>query len=446
MNAGLIHNLRQYIRIKRQSLIFRLLFYFVLCMIIVALILSISFTSRLKPHLKNDLLPNLARYIEYVVDDIGLPPDLDKAGLLADELPFEMKIEGPEIDWSSRTNIRPINRFELERAPPPYHKYYIGHERDEFVLMVEKQAYRYFFVVDSNFRSGTRKRHWILFVALGGTLFILYVFIRRLFRPIARISRQVGDIGAGKLDDPVDIRGEDELAQLAQGINHMSSQIKTMLERKAALLLAISHELRSPMTRMRVNLELLDENETRDKLIEDVREMEYLVSNILESERLNTSHAPLNKTTLDLAEIIEVVIKEKFPGNNIQQDLTPVDIALDEVRIRLVIKNLLDNACRHSLDTSKPVEIKLNQQTDNVVLKISDHGTGISTTDLAHITEPFYRADTARQRSTGGYGLGLYLCKLVVEAHDGQMDIQSSLGEGTQVTIRFPLNRNTSLD
>ena len=440
----MLNSFRQYIRIKRQSLVFRLLFYFVLSMFIVALILSINFTSRIKPHFKNELLPNLARYIEYVVADIGLPPNLDRARTLASELPFEIRIEGENINWSSLSRIRSIGSFDLERAPKPYQQYFIGHEHDEFVLVVEKQAYRYLFVVDSSFRSGSRKRHWVLFVALGGTLFILYFFIRRMFRPIATIAQQVRDIGAGKLDSPTDIRGQDELAQLAKGINQMSFQIKSMLESKSGLLLAISHELRSPMTRMRVNLELLDENETRDKLIEDVREMEQLVANILESERLNTRHAALIRTNLNLAEIVTTVINEQFPEDDIKQDLSAVNIGLDEVRVKLLIKNLLDNAIRYSHNSTKPVEIKLEQQADWVMLQISDHGPGISEADLGHITEPFYRVDSARQRSTGGYGLGLYLCNLIVKAHRGTLDIQSSLGEGTKVIVRFPMDAKTS--
>jgi len=440
----MVNNLRQYFRIKRASLIFRLLFYFILSMVIVALVLSINFTSQFKPRFKNDLLPNLARYIEYVVDDIGLPPDLNKARLLAFDLPFEIRIEGPDTDWSSHSKIQSINKFELEQAPHPYQKYYIGHDHDEFVLMAEKQAYRYLFVVDSKFRSGSGKRHLILFISLVGTLFILYIFIRRMFRPIATISQQVRNIGDGKLDTPIEIHGEDELAQMAQGINDMSLRIKTMLESKASLLLAISHELRSPMTRMRVNLELIDESETRELLIEDVREMEHLVSNILESEKLNTSHAPLNRCELNLAETIEEVIREYFPSENINKDLSPVIASLDEVRIRLLIKNLLDNACRYSVEPKTPVEIKLEQEAEFLCLRVSDHGAGISEADLMHITEPFFRADTARQRSTGGYGLGLYLCKLIVEAHAGAINIESSLGEGTTVTVRLPVQSVTN--
>jgi signal transduction histidine kinase len=431
--------LRRYLQVKRQGLVFRLLLYFVVSMLIIAIILSVSFTSRIKPHLKNDLLPNLARYIEYVVDDIGSPPDLEKASSLAFELPFELRIEGPATDWSSQPGMQSISAYDLERAPRPWQNYYIGAEHSEIFLMVDKQGFSYLFVVDSDFRAGSRKRHWVLFLLLGGTLFILYIAIRRMFRPIAMISQQVRNIGAGELDTPIGIQGKDELAQLARGIDRMSSQIKNMLESKTALLLAISHELRSPVTRMRVNLELLDKSDTRRSLIEDAREMEALVSTIVESEKLNTNHAPLNRIELNMAEIIDQVLKEYFVEQDIKQELVAVIGYFDELRIRLLIKNLLDNACRYSSGSGFAVEIKLQRQADDLVMEVIDQGPGIDAGDLERITEPFYRADTARLRSTGGYGLGLYLCKLIVEAHSGRLEIQSKPGQGTRVIVRLPI-------
>ena len=436
----MFNNFREYLRVKRQGLVFRLLFYFVLSMVVVAMILVFNFSSRIKPHLKNDLLPNLARYIEYVVDDIGSPPDLAKAGSLAQSLPFELRIEGPDLEWSSLSTMVAIKSYKLEQAPRPYQRYHIGARDNEYFVRLDKGRFSYLFLVDSDFRSGSRKRHWFFFSLLGGTLFILYMLIRRMFRPIGMISQQVGKIGAGELDKPIEIRGEDELAQLARGINKMSTQIKSMLESKAALLLAISHELRSPITRMRVNLELLDDSDIKNTLIEDTREMEHLVSNILESERLNTNHAPLNRSQMDFADIIEDVVNEFFPTENIRQELVSVTVFFDKVRMHLLVKNLLDNACRYSADKNMPVEVKLEHLGDTVVLQVSDQGPGINKDDLQHITEPFYRADSARQRSTGGYGLGLYLCRLIVDAHGGSLEIQSSPGNGSSVIVRFPLS------
>ena len=167
--------------------------------------------------------------------------------------------------------------------------------------------------------------------------------------------------------------------------------------------------------------------------------MEHLVFYVLESERLNTNHAPLNRSIQDLAESISAVIKEHFSGENIKVDLSPAIAEFDEVRIRLLIKNLLDNACRYSADGNAPVEIKLENQADFILLQVSDKGAGINEEDLIHICEPFYRADSARQRKTGGYGLGLYLCKLIVEAHRGHINFQSKLGEGTTVTVQLPV-------
>jgi signal transduction histidine kinase len=142
---------------------------------------------------------------------------------------------------------------------------------------------------------------------------------------------------------------------------------------------------------------------------------------------------------MDLAETIEDVIKEFFPIANISQELTSASVFFDKVRMHLLIKNLLDNACRYSANENTAVEIKLEHQSDSLVLQVSDQGPGIDEEDLRHITEPFYRADAARQRITGGYGLGLYLCRLIVEAHAGSIEIQSSPGKGTRVIVRLPL-------
>jgi signal transduction histidine kinase len=432
---------RHYFQVKRQSLIFRLLLYFIISMVVVALILAINFTSRIKPHLQNEFLPNLAKYIEYVVTDIGAPPDLERAAVLTRDLPFELRIEGPTVSWSSQPGVGDIRSYDLESAPPPYQSYYIGSENHQFFVKLERAEYSYLFIATRDFRSGSEKRHWILFLLLAGTLFLLYFLIRRMFRPISLISRQVSSIGAGELDNPTEIKGEDELAQLARGINVMSEQIKSMLESKGALLLAISHELRSPITRMRVNLELIEDSDIRKSLIEDSREMEQLISNILESERLNSNYAPLNLSEIDLAVIINEVIEEYYAKANIHCKMEAATGLFDAVRVRLLIKNLLDNACRYTKDHTN-VNLELVVQIDKLVVRITDQGPGISAEDLQHVTEPFYRADAARQRSTGGYGLGLYLCKLIVEAHGGSIEFLSSVDNGTCVIVSFPRSTN----
>ncbi len=434
----MLSRLRTYLSDKYQSLVFKILLYFVVSALAIAMILSWNFASRIKPRFDNEVLPNLSQYIQYLVSDIGTPPDIQKAQALANRLPFELRIEGPDLIWSSTRSLLVIDQYDLRTAPNPYQMYQISRRHDKHLLLVENQDYRYLFAVESSFRSESGFRHWILFLMLAGILALLYLGIRRQFQPLTVISSHLKKIGSGQLSDPIKIQGRGELTQLANGINQMAIEIKSMLESKAGLLLAISHELRSPMTRMRINLELVEDNRMQEPLISDLQEMEALVSGLLESERLNTKHAILNRSLFDLAEVADDVIMRYFSDCKIDRSLAPTMVKFDEVRIRLLLKNLIGNACRYSQNSGEAVKVTLQTVEKEVHFCILDKGPGINADELKHITEPFYRTDSARLRKTGGYGLGLYLCKLVAEAHNGYLEIESKAGEGVSVLVRLP--------
>ena len=431
-----------YLRSKWQSLAFRLLFYFLLSVLVLAIIVAASFAKRFKPHFENEILPNVEQYIEYVIADIGLPPNLERAQSLANRLPFEVRIEGQSLSWASSPLVKSIDSYHLEPAPPPYNNVYVGHYRHEDVLVIQKPEYRYLFTLDNNFRQRSERRHWLLFLLIGGVLVLLYFSIRRLFRPLAEMSQQVERIGEGDLDQVIGNKGTGELAVLADGIERMSAQIKSMLESKSALLLAISHELRSPITRMRVNLELLDASDTQRQLVADIREMESLVAAILESERLNNRHAPLNREMTQMEQLVEEVVTIHPESSRINSHLTPITANIDPLRVKLLLKNLIDNACHYSNEQGGPVDVQLDRHGDRLQLRVIDRGTGIAAEEIPRLTEAFYRPDSARQRETGGYGLGLYLCQLISTAHGGEIRIESELGEGTRVVVELPLDNS----
>ncbi len=431
-----------YLQARWQSLIFRLLFYFLISMLALAVILAVSFTQRLRPHVQHEILPNVERYIEYLIEDIGNPPDLITAQQLADQLPFEIRIEGQGTDWSSSPRLKAIAAYKFKPAPRPYDNVYLSHHRRDQFLLIQKQGYQYLFSVDNGFRRGSERRHWVLFLLLGSILLFLYFVIRRMFRPIEAMSRQVKKIGQGDLEQRIETGGKGELELLAAGINDMSDQIKAMLEGKSALLLAISHELRSPITRMRVNLELLEPGEIQQKLIDDLREMETLIASILESEKLNTRHAPLARERCDMSSLVEEVIKDHPCRERISTRLIPVEANLDPMRIKLMIKNLVDNACQHAGTDQGNIDINLSLEQGAVSMEVQDRGPGLDPGDIPRLTEAFYRPDSSRQRNTGGYGLGLYLCKLIVDAHAGQITIESEPGNGTRVIVILPLDNS----
>jgi signal transduction histidine kinase len=426
---------------KWQSLIFRLLFFFVLSMLAIAIVIAASFTNRIKPHLRNEILPNVEQYIEYLISDIGIPPDLQVAQKLASDLPFELRIEGYELEWSSSPKLKAIEQYQFRSAPAPYHDVYLAHEQYDHqyasFLLIENQGYRYLFAMDNSFRHGSERRHWLLLLLLGVILLLLYFAISRMLRPIQTISGHVEKIAAGDLEQTLPEEGKGELAMLSAGINHMSAKIKSMLDSKSGLLLAISHELRSPITRMRVNLELLDRGDIQQKLVEDIREMEMLVATILESERLNSRHAALSRSRCKMEELINDVVETHPCRDRIESSLSPVALEVDPLRIKLLLKNLLDNACHYSDESQGKIEISLKHDHSNVSICVQDYGSGIEAEVIPRLTEAFYRPDSSRQRHTGGYGLGLYLCQLIVDAHGGKLSFESKPGTGTRVTVQL---------
>jgi signal transduction histidine kinase len=219
-----------------------------------------------------------------------------------------------------------------------------------------------------------------------------------------------------------------------------------MLDAKRALLLAISHELRSPLTRARLNAELAepgldqpDERAAHAALLRDLSEMRDLVSELLESERLVGGHTALQPEPTDLAELVRSELADACAQGRVRLQLAPVpaSLRLDRMRLRLLLRNLVDNALKHSA-ASEPPLVSLRQQGDAVILSVRDHGPGVAAEHLPHLAEPFYRADAARQRATGGVGLGLYLCRLVAEAHGGQLRLRNA-EPGLEVACHLPI-------
>jgi signal transduction histidine kinase len=192
---------------------------------------------------------------------------------------------------------------------------------------------------------------------------------------------------------------------------------------------------------MRVAVELLDEDDKKAQIVQDINEMESLIEELMETERLSSRHTKLNKAHVDILELVNEVVAANFDDTGITTDLpeTSVKLDVDAARIKLLLKNLLDNAVRHTPETSEAPEIRLSVDSQKVIITVSDHGNGIEAMHLPHLTEPFYRVDPSRQRETGGYGLGLYLCRMIIEAHDGELQIESEAGKGTQVTVKLPL-------
>jgi signal transduction histidine kinase len=231
---------------------------------------------------------------------------------------------------------------------------------------------------------------------------------------------------------------------LATTINTMGADIHQMLEAKRALLLAISHELRSPLTRARLNTELLPETPelqaSREALLRDLGVMRDLVTDLLESERLASPHVALQREPTALASVVSEVVAglDGNPLVHTQVDTHIPLLALDRTRMRLLLRNLLENALRHTPTDAPAPEVHVHLQPDGSVhITVRDHGPGVPEDQLPQLAQPFYRPDAARTREGGGVGLGLYLCKLVATAHGGSFAVRNA-SPGLEVGVTLP--------
>ena len=271
-------------------------------------------------------------------------------------------------------------------------------------------------------------------------------YVRRTLRPLDAISAGARRFGQGNFDDPIPAawtRRHGELGELASTLNTMGEDIRQMLDAKRSLLLAISHEMRSPLTRARLHTELLPEDDPevqpqREALLRDLREMSALVEDLLESERLSDRHVALQRESLDLAVVARGVIAElqtRHPGVQVALHVLPELPAqwLDATRLRLLLRNLLENAVRHggggrdsdrkgahgrtmpdeggnttahtaaslghteAPDTDAIAVVHIDRiPTGGCVIEVRDWGPGVPEEQLSKLAEPFHRPDARR--------------------------------------------------
>jgi len=382
--------------------------------------------------------PLLADYVERLVADIGSPPNIDRARALAARLPITVRISGPQVQWHSAGEA---DEHRLAGGHESWH----GDNESSLLARSTADGHRIEFGLNVRpWRDRPRIWGWVTLAILLVLTALAYKYVRRLLRPLDDIGAGAQRFGRGEFGQPIPVRRRDELGDLAGHVNAMASSIHRMLEAKRGLLLAISHELRSPITRARLNTELLpeagDAGARRAALLRDLQEMADLVSDLLESERLGQGHAALHREPTDLPALVrEVAAPLEASGCALEFELPPglPALPLDRPRMRLLLRNLLDNAVRHSADTAQPPRISLLAKDAGVVLLVRDFGPGVDEAALPHLAEPFYRPDISRERGSGGVGLGLYLGKLVAQAHGGSMAIANA-HPGLEVRISLP--------
>jgi len=270
---------------------------------------------------------------------------------------------------------------------------------------------------------------------------LIYYLMRRLTRPFIALSAGISRIEDGDLNYQIPLEDTfGEFRSFAQSFNNMVAELQRIHEARRHMLLALPHELLTPLSRLKVRKELVDDEALRAQIGKDISVVEEILASILAAERRHS-----NEDATELVEIapyareqIAQQIDDGYPLQVINQ--TGFDVAFfDPFVVGILLKNFVSNAVRYG--NGKQIIVRFQrdpQRPKAMLLSVQDHGIGISADQIPYLTEPFWRVDESRGRASGGYGLGLYLCRTIVEGLGGHIDIESELGVGTTISVSVP--------
>ena len=296
-------------------------------------------------------------------------------------------------------------------------------------------------------------------LALGASLVTGMIAARSLTVPIARLRRVAGRVAQGQLDERAARSGVLEIDELGQQFNVMADRLSGTLrqveadrDRLREFVADVSHELRTPIAALRMYTELqrdgdVDEatrTEFLDRSLDQIQRLDWLSTNLLDLSRIDAGIYPLDMRDGDLRDPVQAVVQalsEAAVEHGVALESTvpaePVEMRFDRERIVQLMTNLIGNAIKFT-PSDGAVSVRLEERPDDVLIEVRDTGAGIPADEMPHIFERFYRGTNTGEARASGSGLGLAIVRSIVEMHDGQIELASEVGQGTQVRIILP--------
>ena len=280
-----------------------------------------------------------------------------------------------------------------------------------------------------------QQRILVWFIALTvAMLLAAYVFARRLASPLASFAHAAERLGRDPRAPPLEVRGSSEVIVAARAFNDMQQRLRRYVEDPTAMVGAIAHHLRTPLTRLRFRIETLPEDQ-RAKMSADLDEMEAMISATLSFVRDATQAAP--STRLELSSLLESLADEMSEtGKDVSiERADKVVLEGDPISLKRMFANLIENAIKYG----SRARIRIYVEGPSAVVEIDDDGPGVPVPELERVFDPFYRREPSRSRETGGIGLGLAVVRTVARAHGGDAELQNRPGRGLTARVRLPL-------
>ncbi|QAR32737.1 HAMP domain-containing histidine kinase [Geovibrio thiophilus] len=428
---------------KLLSSVFTKLLFIVVCSAVLLNIILFGIFTHYVENSETSLNRHRVIYIQFLRDEIGYPPDVRKAEALSERTGITVIYSSPEESWATG---RTEGRFPEDKL----------HYRtiDENLTLGTLHGYQTAEITegDSSIKfkfwplTGEMERlsmyGWFMIGAVSLLMGAVYMLIRQILKPINYLSAAIAEVKKENYDYKINRCGSDELAHLCNMFDSLTSEISRSIKYKNKLLTGISHELRTPLTSLRIAAEMVKDEFLRKDMTDDIKQMDTLINYLMEGARikhgaLKKKHTDINKLTGEICAPYE----EKTGRVVFVPHPYPIELNIDAKAIEHAVRNLIDNALKYSEESSEPVTVESGIVNGFTFIKVTDKGIGIPADELKFITEPFYRTDISRSKKTGGYGIGLDICKQIAEAHGGKLEIKSVLHKETEACLYFPVEQ-----
>jgi len=290
------------------------------------------------------------------------------------------------------------------------------------------------FLVSKDRVTSSSARLFALWITVPAIIMVIIslIFLKNQTRPITNLARAAERFGKGEIIEEFKPSGALEIRQAGHEFDKMRKRILRHLNQRSEMLSGISHDLRTPLTRMKLQIAFIKDKDLAKKLTEDINEMEKMLNEYLQF----TSSSYMEKDeAFNLSQLIEEVIS-KYGNKNILQDLVPrVYFSGRKNLINRCLNNIIDNALKYA----NKVEIKLNKKNTNLFIIIDDDGPGIANKEHENVFKPFYKIDKGRADSKSSVGLGLSIASDIVRSHGGNIMLEKSKMNGLRVKIFLPV-------
>ena len=281
----------------------------------------------------------------------------------------------------------------------------------------------------------------IAFILMTAAAALLTVWaVRRMMKPVRTLAEAAEALGRDVNAPPLREDGPTEIATAAVAFNTMAARIRRFVEDRTELLTAIGHDLRTPITRLKLRAEFVDDDEQRAKILADLEELEAMVSATLAFGRDARTSEPV--TAIDLAELLRTILDDAADARPDLQDalnyegLPHLAIHARSLSMKRALTNLVNNAVSYA--ASARVRL-LPPENRMIVVQIEDNGPGIPPSELERVFEPFHRGEPSRNRETGGVGLGLPIARNIIRAHGGDITLANRAEGGVRATVTLPV-------